>query len=84
MDIVKKVERMKDADATAMFADLVSQILAQGSEMQALLLLTVEGNRINLVPVRMDHEEVCGVLDFCAESLGLYDASDNMDKRYMQ
>ena len=83
MDIVKKVERMKDADATAMFADLVSQILAQGSEMQALLL-TVEGNRINLVPVRMDHEEVCGVLDFCAESLGLYDASDNMDKRYMQ
>ena len=83
MDIVKKVERMKDADATAMFADLVSQILAQGSEMQALLL-TVEGNRINLVPVRVDHEEVCGVLDFCAESLGLYDASDNMDKRYMQ
>lgn len=83
MDTVKKVERMKEVDAAAMFADLVSQILAQGSEMQALLL-TVEGNRINLVPVRMDHEEVCGVLDFVAERLGLYDAADNMDKRYMQ
>lgn len=83
MDTVKKVERMKEVDATAMFADLVSQILAQGSEMQALLV-TVEGTRINLVPVRMDHEEVCGVLDFCAESLGLYDERDNRDKGYMQ